>query len=143
MATVPGTRFLWPALLSFCLLVMEAASPVFASDWMMKAPASKKSSQPVSGEQFETSCVRLACVGSIRFYQKWISPIGGSNRCGFSPSCSAFGYQAIQEQGAAVGILMTADRLTRCNIWKGPESGYTLLPNGRLYDPVSGNLLGD
>jgi hypothetical protein len=36
---------------------------------------------------------------------------------------------------------MTADRLTRCNIWKEPGPDYFLLPNGRLYDPISNNLL--
>lgn len=140
MATIPGMRYLWGALL-VGFLVAGVACPVFASDWMMKGPASKRSRQPASGEQFETSCVRLACLGSIRFYQNWISPIGGGNRCSFSPSCSAFGYQAVRERGPAEGIMMTADRLMRCNFLKREGSDYTLLPNGRLYDPVSQNLL--
>ncbi len=141
MAMIPGRRYLSVALLFSCFLAMEAASPLFASDFMMKGPASKRSPQQAPGEQLETSCVRLACLGSVRFYQARISPIGGIDRCGFSPSCSAFGYQAIREQGPAAGILITADRLTRCNIWKGPGPDYTLLPNGHLYDPVSKNLL--
>ncbi len=138
---IPGIRYFWAVLLFICILAMEAASPVFASDLTMKGPASKRNPRPASGEQFETSCVRLACLGSIRFYQTRISPIGGVDRCSFSPSCSASGYQAIDEQGPAAGILITADRLTRCNIWKGPGPDYTLLPNGRLYDPVFKNLL--
>jgi putative membrane protein insertion efficiency factor len=96
-----------------------------------------------TGDHINTSSVQLACSGAIRFYQKLISPIGGGKRCGFSPSCSAYGYKAIGEQGPAVGILMTADRLMRCTIWKSLGPHYTLLPSGRLYDPPSKNLLSE
>jgi len=50
---------------------------------------------------------------------------------------------SIREQGPLTGLFMTADRLTRCNIWKEPGPDYTLLPNGKLYDPPSHNLLFD
>jgi putative membrane protein insertion efficiency factor len=90
----------------------------------------------------ETSVVRIALTGAIDFYRKRISPIGAS-RCGFHPSCSAFGLQAVREKGVLLGVIMTADRLTRCNIFKGPGPDYLLLPDGRLFDPVSGNLLSE
>lgn len=35
--------------------------------------------------------------------------------CSFTPSCSRFSYRAIHEFGILKGIIMTADRLTRCN----------------------------
>jgi uncharacterized protein len=35
--------------------------------------------------------------------------------CSFHPSCSSYGKQAIGERGLLMGILLTADRLTRCN----------------------------
>jgi putative membrane protein insertion efficiency factor len=91
-------------------------------------------------EELETSSVRLAFLQSIRFYQKFLSPFR-SEPCGFSPSCSRYGSAAIEEQGPLVGILMTADRLMRCHIWKRPGPDYLLLPTGKLYDPVSINLL--
>jgi putative membrane protein insertion efficiency factor len=91
----------------------------------------------------ETSCVKLAFLGAIRLYQKRVSSIGGPDRCGFRPSCSAYGYTAIEEEGPVIGLLMTADRLIRCNIFKGPGPDYTLLPNGKLYDPPSKNFLFD
>jgi len=109
------------------------------SEAKMKGPHAK-SQQPVSYHEDETSTLQIAFLQSIRFYQKWISPIGGG-RCGFRPSCSAYGYSAIEQQGPIVGIMMTADRLTRCNIWKAPGPDYTLLPNGKLFDPLSKNLL--
>jgi uncharacterized protein len=95
---------------------------------------------PSSIQELPTSSVGIVFLESIRFYQKWISPIGGE-RCGFRPSCSRYGYAAIQTWGPLVGLMMTGDRLTRCNIWKRPGPDYLLLPNGRLYDPPSNNLL--
>ncbi|GEM_PF-3711600 len=98
--------------------------------------------QSASAHEPPTSSAQIAFLEFIRFYQKWISPIGG-DRCGFRPSCSQYGYEAIATQGPVVGIMMTGDRLTRCNIWKSPGPDYFLLPNGRLYDPISNNLLVD
>lgn len=121
--------------------VLGEYSTALASRAKMKAPDAGVHIHGAAMEQTDTSSVRLVGLGAIRFYQKWVSPIGGSNRCGFSPSCSAYGYRAIREQGLAVGILMTADRLMRCNIWKSPGPDYTLLPNGKLYDPPAKNIL--
>ena len=107
----------------------------------MKGPPARLQ-QPAPALQDETSCVRIAFLQAIKFYQKWISPIGGE-RCGFRPTCSRYGYAAIHEQGPAVGLMMTGDRLMRCHIWKKPGPDYTPLPNGRLFDPLSRNLLSE
>ena len=88
----------------------------------------------------ETSSVLLVFLGAIELFQKRISPIEGP-RCGFSPSCSAFGHQAVREQGPVRGVMMTADRLMRDTVFTVPGPGYTVLPNGFLFDPVSRNLL--
>lgn len=125
-----------------CVLIFYSAlgSSVNAgvSAGPMKGPHTDN--PPSSNRQPPTSCVQVAFLESIRFYQKWISPIGG-DRCGFRPSCSQYGYSAVATQGPIVGLMMTADRLTRCNIWKKPGPDYFLLPNGRLYDPLSNNLI--
>jgi putative membrane protein insertion efficiency factor len=107
----------------------------------MKGPKAR-SAHSLTSDESETSSVQIACLQSIRFYQKWISPIRGV-QCGFRPSCSAYGSAALEQQGPIVGIMMTADRLMRCNMWKGPGPDYTLLPNGKLYDPPSKNLLSE
>lgn len=109
------------------------------SDVAMKAPGPKVRA-PASAQELETSSPTIACLGAIRFYQRVISPIGG-NRCGFWPSCSAYGYQAIKEQGPVLGIIMIGDRQIRCNIWKESGPDYTRLPNGKLYDPPTHNFL--
>ncbi len=109
------------------------------SDLAMKGPKTDILA-PGSAQNLETSSVGIAFLGAIKLYQKWISPTGG-NRCGFWPSCSAYGYQAIKEQGPMLGIIMIGDRQIRCNIWKESGPDYTLLPNGKLYDPPANNLL--
>jgi putative membrane protein insertion efficiency factor len=133
------------ALFVFSLLCCEGVlfSSALGSDLTMKGPREKAAGQQNEDGTVETSCVKLAFLGSIRLYQKRVSPIGGPDRCGFHPSCSAYGYTAIEEEGPLIGLLMTADRLTRCNVFKEPGQDYTLLPNGKLYDPPSKNLLFD
>ncbi|HLO24995.1 MAG TPA: membrane protein insertion efficiency factor YidD [Geobacteraceae bacterium] len=95
---------------------------------------------PSSGP--ETSTVRIVFLGLIDVYRNFVSPINGP-RCGFYPSCSAFGRQAVSEYGPIRGVMMTGDRLTRCNIFKEPGPDYLLLPDGRLFDPVSANTMTD
>lgn len=129
------------------LIVMTAlaaffiAGPVWtssASDFMMKGPGPTVP-VPERGEELQTSSASVALLGLIGIYQRYVSPVGGVDRCGFRPSCANYGRQAILDQGPVVGVILIGDRLTRCNIFERP--GYTRLPNGKLYDPVSNNLL--
>jgi hypothetical protein len=76
----------------------------------------------------------------VRFFQKQISPIDGP-RCNFSPTCSQFGYEAVHDHGATLGVVMIADRLMRCSYWTEAGPDYARLSNGALYDPVANNLL--
>ncbi len=105
---------------------------------MMKGPG-EAVRDPERSEERETSSVRLAMLGLIGVYQRFVSPIGGVDRCGFRPSCSNYGRQAIRDQGPVLGVILIGDRQIRCNVFERP--GYTRLPNGKLYDPVSDNLL--
>jgi putative component of membrane protein insertase Oxa1/YidC/SpoIIIJ protein YidD len=125
-------------LIAICLL--SPAATTFGSDFTMRGPR-EEIRVPEKVYIPETSSVGVAMHGLIHFYQDFISSAGGPDRCGFRPSCSRYGYQAIQEQGPIVGIMMIGDRQTRCNIFKEPGPDYPLLPNGKLYDPVSNNLL--
>ena len=61
-----------------------------------------------------TSELSYLGLGLIRFYQLFISSQDQPS-CTFSLSCSHFGMEAIHYQGMFLGILLTADRLTRCN----------------------------
>ncbi len=60
----------------------------------------------------------------IRVYQQTASPDHGFLKhfyphgyCRFFPSCSEYGYQAIEKYGAIKGGLMTSWRILRCNPW--------------------------
>jgi hypothetical protein len=62
----------------------------------------------------EVSEFKLISTGLIRVYQLFVSsqdmPV-----CNFTQTCSRFGMEAIQKYGVFWGVLMTADRLQRCN----------------------------
>lgn len=67
---------------------------------------------------------RLALL-SIRFYQQAISPYLPSVCC-YYPTCSQFGYEAIQRHGLLKGTWLTAMRLLRCNPFC--QGGYDPVP---------------
>ena len=52
----------------------------------------------------------------IRGYQRWISPLLGSN-CRFYPTCSRYTYEAVERYGAAQGLWMGLRRVCRCHPW--------------------------
>ena len=55
----------------------------------------------------------------IRFYQRNISPAFPA-RCRYSPTCSAYAYEAIQKYGALKGGWLALKRLLRCHpFYKG------------------------
>jgi putative membrane protein insertion efficiency factor len=63
-------------------------------------------------------------LGLIRLYQKTISPDHSwlkakypTGFCRFYPSCSEYGYQAIQKYGLVFGLFKSIWRILRCNPW--------------------------
>lgn len=60
----------------------------------------------------------------IRFYQDNMSGLLPGN-CRFTPTCSAYGIQALKRFGAIRGSWLTIKRVLRCNPW-----------GGKGYDPV-------
>lgn len=63
-------------------------------------------------------------MGLIRLYQRTLSVVLPSS-CRFYPSCSQYGYEAIQKYGALRGGWMAVKRIARCHPFH---------PGG--YDPV-------
>ena len=61
----------------------------------------------------------------IRFYQKSISPYT-KPCCRFTPTCSAYAYQAINKYGALKGGYLALRRILRCHPFY----------KGDFYDPV-------
>jgi putative membrane protein insertion efficiency factor len=52
----------------------------------------------------------------IRGYQKLISPMLPPS-CRFHPTCSEYGYEAIQKHGLVKGGGLAIWRVLRCNPW--------------------------
>ncbi|HOW30347.1 MAG TPA: membrane protein insertion efficiency factor YidD [Bacteroidales bacterium] len=61
----------------------------------------------------------------IRFYQAAISPYLPPS-CRYTPTCSAYGVEAIKKYGAIKGGWLTLKRLSSCHPWGG--SGYDPVP---------------
>jgi uncharacterized protein len=53
-------------------------------------------------------------IGLVRFYQRAISPLIGSN-CRFQPTCSQYMIGAIQKYGVLRGMLKGFWRILRCH----------------------------
>ncbi len=57
----------------------------------------------------------LPFIALIRFYQLFISPILGPNKCRFNPTCSQYMIQSIQKKGLIKGIYFGCIRILKCN----------------------------
>ena len=68
--------------------------------------------------------LRLTAIATIRLYQRFVSPMLGSN-CRFHPSCSQYSIMAIEEYGVIKGIWLSINRILRC---------HPLNPGG--FDPI-------
>jgi len=62
--------------------------------------------------------VRLA-LGAIRVYQATASRAFGRMglSCRFEPTCSHYGYAAIEHRGLGPGVWLAAKRVARCGPW--------------------------
>ena len=69
--------------------------------------------------------IRKAYTLPIRLYQLLISPFLGSN-CRYTPTCSQYCIESINENGILRGTLISIKRIVRCH----PVSDYG-------YDPVN------
>ncbi len=54
----------------------------------------------------------------VRLYQKFISPLLGSN-CRYTPTCSQYMIDAINEWGPFKGIWLGLRRIGSCHPWGG------------------------
>ncbi|HOC52737.1 MAG TPA: membrane protein insertion efficiency factor YidD [Caldisericia bacterium] len=51
---------------------------------------------------------------SIKFYQKFISPIFPPS-CRFTPTCSQYTFEAVEKYGPMKGLFLGFKRILRCN----------------------------
>ena len=76
--------------------------------------------------------MKYLLMGLIRLYQIVLSPVVNWRGpvCKYEPSCSHYGYEAIQRFGFIRGGWMTMKRIGRCHPFY----------HGSLYDPVPERL---
>jgi putative membrane protein insertion efficiency factor len=65
-------------------------------------------------------------LGMIRLYQRTVSRLLPPS-CRFVPSCSEYGYEAVERYGVVRGGVMAIWRIMRCNPWGG--HGYDPVPD--------------
>ena len=66
--------------------------------------------------------IQRLLIALVKGYRLFLSPSLGS-ACRFTPTCSAYALQALQEHGAAAGAYLAAARIARCHPWcaGGPD----------------------
>lgn len=64
-------------------------------------------------------------IALIRFYQLSISPLFPPS-CRYTPTCSAYGIEALKKHGPFKGGWLTLKRILSCHPWGG--SGYDPVP---------------
>ena len=61
----------------------------------------------------------------IKLYRRFLSPMKSSPTCRFTPTCSQYALEALEEWGVVIGLFLALRRVLRCN------------PFGKCgYDPV-------
>lgn len=114
------------AIVVVCVLVSfsDACGQSVLSDFDFivgkRAASDTVTERKVVTDEKSTSELSLFATGLIRFYQVFISTQDVPS-CRFKPSCSNFTSEAIREGGAVRGILLGADRLTRCHWFSRPQ----------------------
>jgi len=93
---------------------------------MLEGEHNHPHSDPVWQPDFRPAHIpQTLLLGLIRIYQLTLSRLMPPNTCRFYPTCSRYGFGAIQKHGVLKGSLLALWRVLRCNPFN---------PGG--YDPV-------
>ena len=69
--------------------------------------------------------LRAILIQVVRFYKVAISPLTPAS-CRYTPTCSSYAIEALEEYGTARGLWLATKRVCRCHPWGG--SGYDPVP---------------
>jgi len=58
--------------------------------------------------------MRRVLIAIVRAYRWLLSPLLGSGKCRFTPSCSQYAIEALETHGSGKGLALTLWRLLRC-----------------------------
>lgn len=82
----------------------------------LSEPGTAVVDSPTAGRRRRNSPFAVVLLAVVRGYQRFLSPLLPA-RCRFYPSCSQYAVEALRTRGAAVGTVLAAYRLLRCNPW--------------------------
>lgn len=71
--------------------------------------------------------LKTCLLGGIRGYRYVISPLLPPT-CRYTPTCSQYALEAVQQYGAGRGTWLAAKRIMRCHPWH--PGGYDPVPQG-------------
>lgn len=74
----------------------------------------------------QQAAMRRPVLWLIRGYQRTISKALPPDTCRFYPTCSHYGYEAIEKYGVLKGGAMATWRVMRCNPWS--KGGFDPVP---------------
>lgn len=104
------------------------------ADWGPWQPPPAPTQAQDSPSEGDLSVLRFG----VRFFQKYISPADGA-RCPMYPTCSAYALEAIDRHGAAIGTMMTVDRLFHETDPREHRHPLTRFNRIRYLDPLENN----
>ena len=81
--------------------------------------------------------IRAALIALVKGYRLLLSPWLGSS-CRFTPSCSVYSIQALEQHGALGGSYLTLARLARCHPWC--QGGHDPVPQRGTWMPAGGRM---
>ena len=77
--------------------------------------------------------MKYLCIWLIRFYRKCLSGLKREPTCRFRPTCSQYALEAFSKRGFIIGLILTVDRIARCNPFGA--CGYDPVPEKGLRNP--------
>lgn len=78
-------------------------------------------------------------ISLVQFYRRYLSPLKKNGCCRFTPTCSEYAIEALNERGAFVGTALTLWRILRCNpLCKG---GYDPVPSRKNKGETNGKII--
>lgn len=80
--------------------------------------------------------MRKILILPIRAYQYLLSPYFG-NSCRYTPSCSQYAREAIDQHGSIKGLYLAIKRLSSCHPWHA--GGYDPVPELNSVSVEAGN----
>ena len=88
-------------------------------------PESRENPILNAAKALRRAAVRL-WLAPVRFYRRFLSPLKGQSSCRYTPTCSAYAMDAVEEWGILCGTLLAVLRILRCNPFS--RGGYDPVP---------------